>query len=72
MSNIMPEPNGQRCVYCGQPIQNHEACVASKPKRSKVWVFIFSTLSMIFATPRIKMQKPPRCRIIVGIFAILA
>lgn len=39
MSNIMPEPNGQRCVYCGQPIQNHEACVASKPKRGGYWAF---------------------------------
>ncbi len=39
MSYNTPEPNGQRCVYCGQPIQNHEACVASKPKRSKVWLF---------------------------------
>lgn len=39
MSNIMPEPNGQRCIYCGKPIQNHEACVATKAKRGGYWNF---------------------------------
>lgn len=39
MSYNTPEPNGQRCVYCGQPVHNHEDCIASKPKGSKVWLF---------------------------------
>ena len=38
MSYKIPEPNGQRCVYCGEPIENHEACVATKVKRG-TWVF---------------------------------
>lgn len=35
----IPKPNGQRCVYCGKPVFDHEACVASKPKGYKFWVF---------------------------------
>lgn len=34
-----PKPEGQRCVYCGQPIQNHEAFVATKAKRGGYWTF---------------------------------
>lgn len=33
-----PKPEGQRCVYCGQPIQNHEAYVASKVTRG-YWAY---------------------------------
>lgn len=39
MSYSIPKPDGQRCTYCGAPIQNHEACVASKPKGCKSWLF---------------------------------
>lgn len=35
----IPKPNGQRCVYCGKPVQEWEACVAFKPKGYKFWVF---------------------------------
>ncbi|MBO5123396.1 MAG: hypothetical protein J6B99_09600 [Oscillospiraceae bacterium] len=34
-----PKPNGQRCAHCGLPIHDHEACVASKPKGCRYWVF---------------------------------
>ena len=35
----IPKPNGQRCVYCGKPVQEWEAAVASKGKRSPFWNF---------------------------------
>ena len=35
----IPKPNGQRCVYCGKPVQEWEAAVASKGKRSPYWSF---------------------------------